>query len=80
MAGSKLDIRRLNKPLGRRRVDQHDDGVNVGGRRCVLHSAHIQGSLGRCRGRRRPLVDQYRKEAQMDDGCDDGADDRGQNI
>ena len=37
-----------------------------------------QGSLGRF-GRRKPLLGAYRK-AQMDDGDDDGADDRGQNI
>ena len=37
-----------------------------------------QGSLGRCRGRRKPLVGEYRK-AHMDDGDDDGADYRGQN-
>jgi hypothetical protein len=45
----------------------------------LLHSAHIQGSLGRCRNRRRPLVGEYGK-AQMDDGCDDGADDGGQST
>src|SRR6202040_642487 len=55
--------------------------MNVGGTALYApfrpHSS--KGLLGWGRNRRRPLVGEYRK-AQMDDGCDDGADDRGQNI
>jgi len=69
---------------GGRGADWHDCGVSVGGTALHARSAHIQGSLGqgslgRCRCCRRLLVGEYRKP-QMDDGCDDGADDRGQTI
>jgi len=44
----------------------------------LLCAAHIQGSLSRC-NLCRPLVGEYRN-SHIDDGCDDGPDDRGQSI